>query len=64
MTCNYGNFIGFTGSENLNGGLKVSFTLEKQLELNDGDLARRRNEVDFVHNRADGNNPNLRRPDF
>jgi len=64
MACNYGNFIGFTGSENLNNGLKVSFTLEKQLELNDGDLARRRNEVDFVRSRADGGNPNLRRPDF
>ncbi len=64
MACNYGNFIGFTGAENLSGNLKVSFTLEKQLELNDGDAARRRNEVDFARSRADGGNPSLRRPDF
>lgn len=64
MACNYGNFIGFTGGENLGNGLKATFTLEQQLELNDGDRARRRNEVDFARSRADNGNAALRRPDF
>ncbi|MCM1129582.1 MAG: porin [Alistipes senegalensis] len=64
MACNYGNFIGLAGSEDLGRGLKATFTVEEQLELNDGDRARRRNEVDFARSRGDGNNEGIRRPDF
>lgn len=64
MACNYGNFIGFGGHEDLGGGLKATFTIEKQLELNDGDQARRRNEVDFSSSRAVGGDEGRRRPDF
>jgi predicted porin len=64
MACNYGNFIGFSGYEDLGSGLKATFTIEKQLELNDADQARRRNEVDFNRSRGDGGNEGTRRPDF
>jgi len=64
MGCNYGNMIGFAGNEDLGRGLKAVFTLESWLELNDGDRARRKNEMDFNRARGAGGNEGVRRPDF
>jgi predicted porin len=63
MACNYGNMLGFAGEENLGSGLKATFALEKWLELNDGDLARRRNEMDYNRGRG-SSDEHIRRPDF